>query len=79
MLLTVFLISSHLLLSLLIMLVEGEPHPLHHVISTLSFCSLASQVINCLDRIHQLKKNPTKPSSLFLDLIFKQVSNDEIM
>ncbi|XP_065904435.1 rapamycin-insensitive companion of mTOR-like isoform X3 [Dysidea avara] len=34
--------------------------------------SLASQVVSCLDRVHQLKKKSAKPSSLFLDLILKQ-------
>jgi len=63
-----------LLLSSLIMLGEGEPLLCDHV-TILCFYSLASQVINCLDRIHQLKKHSTKPSSLFLDLIFKQVSS----
>lgn len=69
-----------LLLSLLIMLGEGEPLPRSCDQFLTLYYSLASQVINCLDRIHQLKKHSTKPSSLFLDLIFKQVSSyTEIM
>ena len=35
--------------------------------------SRASEVISCLDRVHQLKKHEVKPSSLYLRLILEQV------
>ncbi len=34
--------------------------------------SRASEVISCLDRVHQLKKERVKPSSLYLKLILEQ-------
>ena len=36
------------------------------------YFSRASEVINCLDRVHQLKKQEVKPSSLNLKLILEQ-------
>ena len=36
------------------------------------FFSRASEVISCLDRVHQLKKQEVKPSSLYLKLILEQ-------
>jgi len=35
-------------------------------------CSRASEVISCLDRVHTLKKERVKPSSLYLKLILEQ-------
>ena len=43
----------------------------HNNIHCIHF-SRASEVISCLDRVHQMKKQDVKPSSLYLKLILEQ-------